>query len=824
MLPSSTRHKLKFGNEKLAKAMQRREKEKQVNLEDHSRPKEPRRLSQPSAGGSTSCPKCFFCGGTADSERGQLHLAQSFRLDQRVRRCANLLEDSLLHAKLQNGDMIAQSAKYHNNCLCRLYKSAANKQLEGNFSAHERKLRGVAFGEVVAFIEESLLTATEEIPIFKLSDLIKLYTSKLSALGVELDTRVHSTRFKNRLLSQFEDMSSYNDKKEVILAFNYDVGEALSVAAEANFDDDGYILARAAHILRRDMLEENSQQFEGDFNESKQELSVSPALLSFVSCVMHGSSETSHQNEHYKQAILTVSQLIKFNTFIRTRKDSSSSYHSKQREPPLPIYLALMIHNKTRDLSTVEKLSKLGLCISKHRLAQLSIAMGNTVIETNEIDDVVLPMKMKLGVFCTASVDNIDVDIKASNTSMHGTAASINQHPTVDQEGCARECIKFSANTSKLMHLPDWYTEVPPYHLPNDTSLPVSKRPSFIEPVQKSVLSRDENWLKDESSKSWSVFHSSSHLSPSHQDTSVMLPILRDDSKCPATIKHLLDILVKSIHYLNPDQSAVIGFDQPLYALAKRIQWYQPNGYGQHKLILMLGALHIEMVMLSCLGDWLQDSGWTTALSNAEVTSTGNESLTSGHDVAKTKYVHQVTAKALYQLLQNTYQRCKQDGCQLDFLDWKRHHELRNPQFKFWSISLKMELDYLLFLRSVRSSNFSLYVESIGNFLPWIFALDHVHYQRWLSIHHYDMEMLRETNPSVFEAFNDHGSFTVSRTGNKFSNMGLDQRHEQLNKDVKGTGGLLGLTEDEDKFRRWQICSPEVARVVSQFEERTVLE
>ena len=107
--------KLKFGNEKLAKAMQRREKEKQVNLEDHSRPKEPRRLSQPSAGGSTSCPKCFFCGGTADSERGQLHLAQSFRLDQRVRRCANLLEDSLLHAKLQNGDMIAQSAKYNNN-------------------------------------------------------------------------------------------------------------------------------------------------------------------------------------------------------------------------------------------------------------------------------------------------------------------------------------------------------------------------------------------------------------------------------------------------------------------------------------------------------------------------------------------------------------------------------------------------------------------------------------------------------------------------------------------------------------------------------------
>ena len=38
-----------------------------------------------------------------------------------------------------------------------------------------------------------------------------------------------------------------------------------------------------------------------------------------------------------------------------------------------------------------------------------------------------------------------------------------------------------------------------------------------------------------------------------------------------------------------------------------------------------------------------------------------------------------------------------------------------------------------------------------------------------------------------------------------------------------GSDGLVGLTEDEDKFRRWQICSPEVARAVSEFEEITVL-
>ena len=58
--------------------------------------------------------------------------------------------------------MMAQDAKYHMNCLSKLHGSSANKQLEGNFSDHKRKLRGVAFGEVVAFIEETLLNATEK--------------------------------------------------------------------------------------------------------------------------------------------------------------------------------------------------------------------------------------------------------------------------------------------------------------------------------------------------------------------------------------------------------------------------------------------------------------------------------------------------------------------------------------------------------------------------------------------------------------------------------------------------------------------------------------
>ena len=148
----------------------------------------------------------------------------------------------------------------------------------------------------------------------------------------------------------------------------------------------------------------------------------------------------------------------------------------------------------------------------------------------------------------------------------------------------------------------------------------------------------------------------------------------------------------------------------------------------------------------------------------------------------------------------------------------------RSPQFQFWHIALSMEMDYLLFLRSIRSRNFDLYVHSLDKLLPWVFAFDHYNYARWISVHQFDMEMLHKKNPLVYQEFHAKGNFVVARTNDDFSSMALDQRHEQLNKDIKGDGGMVGLTEDEEKFRHWAICSPEIARAVAEFEERTVLQ
>ena len=145
----------------------------------------------------------------------------------------------------------------------------------------------------------------------------------------------------------------------------------------------------------RDILDTTFHEFDGKFDFGCQESAIPASVNGFVTAVMHGTASESNENPHFKQASLTVSQLLAFNTTICTRNQSLSLYHSKKREPPLPVYLAQMVHTKTRNLSIIRNLSKLGLFISKDRFAHVPVCMGSAVIEMNEQEGHVLPTNLR---------------------------------------------------------------------------------------------------------------------------------------------------------------------------------------------------------------------------------------------------------------------------------------------------------------------------------------------------------------------------------------------------------------------------------------------
>ena len=74
-------------------------------------------------------------------------------------------------------------------------------------------------------------------------------------------------------------------------------------------------------------------------------------------------------------------------------------------------------------------------------------------------------------------------------------------------------------------------------------------------------------------------------------------------------IKHGMDVQRQAIQFLNPGQTPVtFTFDQPLFALAKLVQWQFPTTHGEEKYVVMLGGLYTEMALWNVLGDFLGGS------------------------------------------------------------------------------------------------------------------------------------------------------------------------------------------------------------------------
>lgn len=241
--------------------------------------------------------------------------------------------------------------------------------------------------------------------------------------------------------------------------------------------------------------------------------------------------------------------------------------------------------------------------------------------------------------------------------------------------------------------------------------------------------------------------------------------------------------------HLNPSQVPVIAADQPLYALAKQIQWQWPE-YGEDKFVIMFGGLHIEMAALRSVGTLLQESGWSDALTEAQVASSGTaKSFLSASSVTRTRQAHQVTLSALYRLKKNAYDQYMSDESEssprLDFPRWCEKRKKENPQFCYWDLIMSMELAILALIRSFREGNFDLYRKSLAELLPYFFANNNVNYARWLTIHLRDMMSIEDKHPEVADEFKK-GKFVVHKSERAFSSIAIDQAHEQNNAVIKG--------------------------------------
>lgn len=193
-------------------------------------------------------PPCFFCDEPASSVG--LHEAATYQIDKKVRKCVYELEDTALLAKLGARDMIVIEAKYHKKCLSTLYNRARQATSQNNAGDEDCCLHGIALAELVAFMEK-VSSDKNSAPVFKLADLAQLYKARLEQLGVVVENHLHTTSFKNRLLSELPDLQAHSQGRDTLLTFKKNVGPTLRKACD--HDSDAMHLVQAAQVVSGDV-------------------------------------------------------------------------------------------------------------------------------------------------------------------------------------------------------------------------------------------------------------------------------------------------------------------------------------------------------------------------------------------------------------------------------------------------------------------------------------------------------------------------------------------------------------------------------------------
>ena len=114
---------------------------------------------------------------------------------------------------------------------------------------------------------------------------MKFYTSRLEHFLKAECGKVNATRLKDRILETFSSLTAHSEGREVQLALKDEVGAMLRIAKQ--LDSDVMNLARAAHIVRREILNVKNT-FNGSFPPECQQDSTPASLLTLLGMIVKG--------------------------------------------------------------------------------------------------------------------------------------------------------------------------------------------------------------------------------------------------------------------------------------------------------------------------------------------------------------------------------------------------------------------------------------------------------------------------------------------------------------------------------------------------------
>ena len=273
-----------------------------------------------------------------------------------------------------------------------------------------------------------------------------------------------------------------------------------------------------------------------------------------------------------------------------------------------------------------------------------------------------------------------------------------------------------------------------------------------------------------------------------------------------------------------------------------------------HNLILRPGELHILITVLRTIGCYVEDSGLDTCWLEADIYGPATiKQILEGNHVKRGEAAHLVTLQALFALYQKAFFQSSQtdygaiadlvaqvvDACStetnedlveanmalmraVDDLDVaqkmaefdKKHEKI--PLFKVMKQYMHMVTEMLQFTRAVRTGDWGLHHQALHSFTKYFFAHDRLNYSRMIPPYLAEMEELPRTDPEIYSEFLS-GNWVVNKNQVvPFCAIGADHGLEQVNRSMKVTGGLVGITLNQAARTKFFLIAPEMANLANQ--------
>lgn len=706
---------------------------------------------------------------------------------------------------------------------------------------------------------------------FTVLELEKVYTAKLDEINPKISGQVanHSTRFAKVL----EEKADYLG----IVLLQRNIGEKYMVRRKdaimrtPKLTDWCDEMRSITEPIRNSLMQRPAVGEMVDL-DTNVDLPI-PQLRMLITMIC----ENAPRHTNIPKPLETICQLIamhckKFHRPSRELWDGSVKRVNKEMEMPIPRYTTLKLYSIIRSKELVQAYFHLGLGLSYNRLMnftdELTAVMDDLFVrsENNPI-----PSKMKRGLFTVMSDDNIDVNSKSPTATMnfHGSSSVIMQFPENNNPGISRQKQQYkdlteSQKTVKKSQIVEEFVSVSSTcSMPAKIYSPIqlvsydSELLINLEECYRDGVKDEKKWMALVASKiicnqtqfdkndapdrlSWTAYNIDQNRDNADHPKSLIsaLPVIDHVADSYEFQMHIMEKNLKITRYLNPGQTSVSSADQPLYTKKKTMMWAFPSKFAKRcqftysvdgidkieeietyidDIFAFFGPLHIEKAVLSCFGDLVRGTGLDDVVKSSGLSTVGLvTAMCDVNNIKKARYTCQVVGPVLQSFLDDAY-LASTDGLAYDL--WVEKQKEASITFKYYHELIQHLIHINLFVRSLREANFDLFLSSLEKLCPLFFALDHVHYARWVPVFIHDLKLLKTKDPELFNLF-QRGYFVVKKTGTKYSKMGFDQALEQCNKDIKSSSGISNLLNNQDKdfLRKLEHVLPEIHDYLDEFE------